>query len=621
MSSGLRCDLVERRCAFWSAGSRLFDGRMIGLKRDHGRGRDAVRAGLRWVIDHRLVLAVGLVAALPVIVSTVGALVDGWTPIFDDAIIATRSFDVFSAHSPLVGTYSDASLHTVGPVYGAGPLLYWLLALQTRFLGDWALPVTMGVVNTASIMGVVALARRRGGRVFMFVTAVAVVVMCRSLPQAMLHEIDNSRAGLLVFMLLLFLAWSVASGEFRLLPLTVLVASFVVQVHFSLALPSVAVFVVALAGLAWSRAASRAAGAAGSGEHRRRWLLGALVVGLVCWSAPLLDQTLHNPGNLSRIIQTATTSQKTVGMSVGWHALVRAIGIWPRWLQSYNPGFENQLRDFARNLLLTGNGVAVGSTVLVLGGLAMVALLGLRRRRPDVVAGAALALMLSGAVVVFAASTPASLSSTLDYGLRWTSPAGMFTWLVLGWSLAALLRPTRWRAVRRLTTSAAVRRPVSTSVIALAITSMLAFGVAIGPQSDADVLPWAYQPARAVASLLTARLHRQRAVLVRASSPFEGVFETAIIYRLRRSGYRVVAPSDVFSANLSQRLGAYYSPGGVDSTPRRYDDVLLIDVRNGPVPHGGRLLFRVSLRRAPRDPFVKNEPRPTAITVSITSAP
>ena len=81
---------------------------------------------------------------------------DGWTPVFDDAVIATRSFDVFSAHSPLVGTYSDASLPSVGSVYGAGPLLYWLLAVQVRFLGDWALPVTMGVVNTASIMGVVA---------------------------------------------------------------------------------------------------------------------------------------------------------------------------------------------------------------------------------------------------------------------------------------------------------------------------------------------------------------------------------------------------------------------------------------------------------------------------------
>src|SRR5207237_2040308 len=113
---------------------------------------------------------------------------------------------------------SDASLPSVGSGYGAGPLLYWLLAVQVRFLGDWALPVTMGVVNTASIMGVVALARRRGGRVLMFASAVAVVVMCRSLPQAMLHEIDNSRAGVVLFASLIFLTWSVSCGGYRRLP-------------------------------------------------------------------------------------------------------------------------------------------------------------------------------------------------------------------------------------------------------------------------------------------------------------------------------------------------------------------------------------------------------------------
>jgi hypothetical protein len=296
------------------------------------------------------------------------------------------------------------------------------------------------------------------------------------------------------------------------------------------------------------------------------------------------------------------------------------IGVHLRWLQAYNPGFENQLRDFGRDLLLTGNGVAVASTVLVLGGLAMAALLGLRRSRVDVVTGVALALVLSATVVVFAASTPTFLTPTLDYGLRWTSPAGMFTWLALGWSLVVLLRPARWRAMPRLR-GGVVNHPASASFMALVITAILAVGVATGPYTDADVFPWAYRPARTVASLVGARLPRQRSVLVRASTLIGGPFQTAIIYRLRRTGYRVVAPSDAFAANLSQRLGAYYSPGAVHSTPRRYDDVLFVDVRSGPVPRIGRVLARVPLHGAPRDPYVKNSNPPTTITVSVAPGP
>lgn len=126
-----------------------------------------MRKAFRWLIDQRLVLIIGLLAAVPVIVSTARALIAGWTPVFDDALIATRAFDVFTVHSSLVGPYSDASVPVVGHVYSPGPLLFWLLAPQTRLLGDWALAVTMGVVNTAAILGVVSLARRRGGPVFM----------------------------------------------------------------------------------------------------------------------------------------------------------------------------------------------------------------------------------------------------------------------------------------------------------------------------------------------------------------------------------------------------------------------------------------------------------------------
>ena len=114
-----------------------------------------------WLVERRLVLLVGLLAALPVVAALVRALAWHWYPVSDDdGVIATRALDVFSSRSPLVGQYSQASLLTGHSTFSPGPLLYWLLAIPARF-GPSALVITIGLVNIASVMGVVALARRR----------------------------------------------------------------------------------------------------------------------------------------------------------------------------------------------------------------------------------------------------------------------------------------------------------------------------------------------------------------------------------------------------------------------------------------------------------------------------
>ena len=80
----------------------------------------------------------------------------------------------------------------------------------------------MGIVNTLAIIGAVALARRRGGLVLMFAAAIAIALLCQSLPSESLHDIWNPAAGLFPFLLLIFLGWSVACGDVGLLPLTAL---------------------------------------------------------------------------------------------------------------------------------------------------------------------------------------------------------------------------------------------------------------------------------------------------------------------------------------------------------------------------------------------------------------
>src|SRR5215211_3863725 len=260
---------------------------------------------MRSLRDNRLTLVTGLAAALPVLIATVDALAGGWLPLGDRAVIAVRSFDVLSTHPPLLGQYSSSSQILGEPVHSPGPLLYWLLALPVRV--DRSAPaLVMGVVNTAAVIASVALARRRGGVALMFATGAGLALMLASLDSSLPYDIWNPAAGLLPFTLLIFLVWSLACGEWRLLPLTALVASFAVQAHLAYALPAGALLVVAGCFLV------------GSGKPiPRRRLVATLAVLALCWIAPLAEELIHRPGNVERIVRSGLTDKPTLGAKAG----------------------------------------------------------------------------------------------------------------------------------------------------------------------------------------------------------------------------------------------------------------------------------------------------------------
>jgi hypothetical protein len=548
-----------------------------------------------WVRARGLVLAVALVAALPVVVSTIRALAVGWTPVFDDAIIATNAFDVLSARSHLVGVYSDASLPAGEPVYNAGPLLFWLLALQARFLGDWALVVTAGLVNVASIMGAVALAHRRGGLPCTFLTAVAVDVMLASLPSEVRHDILNPSIALLPLTLLFFLAWSVGCGEYRLLPVTVVVASFVAQTHLTSAVAGAAAIGVGLAGLAvWATRTRDAREGAARRDVRRRLLIGGAVA-LVCWSAPLVDQATNRPGNIARAVQIARADERTTGKRNGLHGLVRTVGVPPWWLR----GPRSNPERFADVVATPGIGSIV-SCVLVLGGVALAGLVGLRRRRTGVVVAAALALALAAAVALAIAVTPHRLIFSLEKVARLASPVGMFVWLVPAWALVKLAPGPSWRWGARS----------SLALAALGATALVAVTVATRQQPD----NWeeTYRPVDALAARIGDQLPRDRTVYVVPAGSFRTfAVQTALVYRLRREGFRVVTGSNAGLALVS-KLGRDYAP---ERHPP--DDVLLVDDLEQPARfRGSRVLARARITRDPGSGSAQaSRARPITVTI------
>jgi len=503
--------------------------------------------------EHLLVVALGLAAALPVIASTIEAITNSWIPVGDDAVIAVRAYDVFSVHTPLLGQYSAASGLSGGTSHSLGPMLYWMLALPVRVGGSTGLVVAMGLLNTVAVMGSVALAHRRGGVVLAAATGIGLALVCASLPPETLHSVWNPSAGQLPLAALIFLCWSLACGEIRLLPLTVLVASFLAQCHLTYVLPGLGLLAVGLGGLALARA------------WERRQVIAAVVVGLVCWSFPLIEQATTWPGNFGATAAKAVSGEPTLGPEAGLHAVGRAVGMPPWWLRPPQDPLA-RLGDVVSSPPVLQS----LSAVLVVGGLIVMVIAGLRSGRRDAAAAGALGLVMCVALALVASSTPKEegLVFTIAYTLRWASPAGMWIWLALGWGLAVLLTP-RLGAVR----APALLRPLSV-VVVVVVGSVVAAGI------GADLLERRYEPAGEVADRVRAELPPGRQVSIDAGlDAFD--FQAATVYELRRRGEPVVAPF------IAPQLGGHYDQLG--SAPE-----YVVRMRHGtPEAGDGRVVARV----------------------------
>ncbi len=511
-------------------------------------------------------LAAGLAAAIPVMSSTIDAVRAGWVPAGDDGIIATRGWDVLSSHTPLVGQYSEAGLVIHGQVmHSPGPMLYWLLALPARFGSVTSLAVAMGILNTLAIIGCVALARRRGGLPLMFAAAIGIALMCQSLPAEALHDIWNPAAGLFAFLLLIFLGWSLACGEYRLLPLTVLVASFVTQTHLMYAAPSAVLLAVGLAGLCAGALARRREGAADRPRKRTLvwpWALAALVVAAACWTAPAIDQIENSPGNLAMIVRTAEHRGPTLGATVGWHAVVRSVGVRPWWL--YVPASEWERKADVRATPSTGE---ADSAIALLAALALAGLIGVLARRRDLTAAAVIGLGMCAAIGLQAASNPARplLAETLGYTMWWGSELGLWVWLILAWALWLGVAGLTRLALTALRGRRSGRRalPARARIVASALASLLCLGAAVAVGSAVartarpDSHAYEYRPIRALAAGIERLVPREEAIDYRLGALDLGTqpMEPAIRFLLVRHADRVLADGSY------PRLGSYYELG------------------------------------------------------------
>lgn len=380
--------------------------------------------------------------------SAVRAIVRGYVPLDDNAIVETRARDVLSGRIPFVGTVSSAS-RSGALVHHPGPMLFDLLALPVRMLPHGA-GVALGaaLINIASVITLAWCARRALGDGGACIVVAAVAGLMWSLGSEALFEVWQPIVTLLPLLLALVSSWGWASGHDEMAVPMVLAVSFIVQSHGSYLLIGPALVVVAVCCRVTDRRTM---------TLRRRPLLLAGGLGVIVWMQPLIDQ-LFRTRNLSAILARASSDgDRALGIANGIRAAAMVLVRPPWWTR---PGVDRALpigggfvsdergRVFDPDWLPLP--IAAGGIAVVLGGLGACAVLGRRRRDRVLVSGAVMGLTVVVAALASLSRLPVDSFGFTAHKARWLWPIGAY---LTAFGLVALLRLDVPRSPRAAVTS------------------------------------------------------------------------------------------------------------------------------------------------------------------------
>ncbi len=280
-------------------------------------------------------MALGL---LPLVVSAVTLFVklgSNFYPVGDIAGTELQVRDV--GHHPVVlGLFSRDGWNHPGPV------LFYLLAVPYRLTGSRSIGLLLGalLINGAAILGMAAIARRRGGAPLMLLTLLGCGLVVRSLGPEFVRNPWNVWIAVLPFGLLVFLTWEMICGSAWALPAGAFVTSFCIETHVGYALLAAPLLLFATSCLVAHSYRRRQAGGR-RGVRRDRLLPAALVaIGIltVLWLPPILQQLTTDHGNLGKVVayfldDPGKKAQHT--FAEGWRMMSNQFGVRPEWINGH----------------------------------------------------------------------------------------------------------------------------------------------------------------------------------------------------------------------------------------------------------------------------------------------
>lgn len=395
--------------------------------------------------DAPLVLAAIVLVCLPLIVTVVRAGTEGFIPIGDNAIIATRAGDVFTSNSPSLGMTSSLSGYTNGRQSAdhPGPLLFWAFAVPYAVSGHSPVGFLAAVLllQIGSVLLLAFVANRRAGPTLALLALLGAGLIAWSLAGPSLAPPQNPYVTILPFLTYLFLCWTMACGNGWAIAPAIALGSLCVQAHLSYGL------VVSLVGLVAVVAyGSEQVRQSHRGERRPRrgwpsWVMPVAVgvTTVACWAPALVQQARSSTPNLSAILSGIGPGGASSHLDPVLYGRIvwPTFGLWPfwarsgGWLQGYGP-------------------FNAATTVALFVGLVGLTAWAWRTGRHDL----SRLLIIADAAVVAALVTVRSAPETLDpQNFRYLWAIGPFAWsaaLVGTLALALARRPLARRGARRV---------------------------------------------------------------------------------------------------------------------------------------------------------------------------
>lgn len=427
------------------------------------------------------------VAEIPLLVIAALQIAHGWLPTSDDAVIAWRSWDVFSSALPLDGQYSQLS--TAGhAVFGLGPLEYFALALPERIDPVHGALWGAALVAAALLAVAVEAAWSAGGAPGAAAVALGAVLITATLPESSVNLVWNPSLGLYAFSTALVLAAVVGAGRLGWLPVGLAAGSLAAQCHVVYAAPAAAALL-----------AASLLGLGRAGPHKRGGVaaLSALVLA-ACWVAPGWQELRGRPGNWDLLFSSLGRHGPAVGFDLGLRGLGAATRLPPSWATRPPPvGTAARFAHFMG--VVYGGSEAWGITVLLLCGLvAVVAGLSGRRFLASLAAVSAAAGLAAAWTLGSVAVSQRHFLGYYLYFVLW--PVGMAIWATFACSLgAALAAGTRRLRARRL-----LPRSIGASwALLLALVLATSGGVALAldvPFGSSGLFLLGWGPVRLVAA-------------------------------------------------------------------------------------------------------------------------